>query len=58
MTTSQRITRKISLEMKSEGHYKKAAKSYRKSEQYINMINLYPILQTTLIDVENENLVN
>ena len=58
MTTSQRDTRKISLEMKSEGHYKKAAKSYRKSEQYINMLNLYPILQTTLIDCEDENLVN
>ena len=59
MTTSQRTSRKkISLEMKSQGHYKKAAKSYRKSDQYINMINLYPILQTTLIDVENENLVN
>ena len=58
MTTSQRTSRKISLEMKSVGHYKKAAKSYRKSDQYINMINLYPILQTTLIDVENENLVN
>ena len=58
MSTSQRDTRKMPLEMKSEGHYKKAAKSYRKSEQYINMINLYPILQTTLIDVEDENLVN
>ena len=58
MTTSQRNTKKISLEMKSEGHYKKAAKSYRKSEQYINMINLYPILQNTLIDCKNENLVN
>ena len=58
MTTSQTNTRKISLEMKSEGHYKKAAKSYRKSKQYINMINLYPILQTTLIEVEDENLVN
>ena len=58
MTTSQSNTRKISLEMKSEVHYKKAANSYRKSEQYINMINLYPILQTTLIDVEDENLVN
>ena len=58
MTTSQRNTRKVSLEMKSEGHYKKAAKSYRKSEQYINMINLYPILQTTLIECEDENLVN
>ena len=57
MTTSQSNTRKISLEMKSEGHYKKAAKTYRKSEQYINMINLYPILQSTLIDCEDENLV-
>ena len=58
MTTSQRNNRKFSLEMKSEGHYKKAANSYRKSKQYINMINSYPILQTTLIDVEDENLIN
>ena len=43
--------------MKSQWHYKKAAKSYRKSDQYINMINLYPILQSTLIDCEDENLV-
>ena len=58
MTTSQRNSRKISLDMKSEGHYKKAAKSYRKSDQYINMINLYPILQSTLIDCESDNLIN
>ena len=57
MTTFQTNTRKISLEMKSEGHYKKAAKSYRKSEQYIKMINLYPILQSTLIACKYENLV-
>ena len=57
MTTSQKSSRKISLEMKSEGHYKKAAKTYRKSQQYINMLNLYPILQTTLIECEDENLV-
>ena len=57
MTTSQESSRKFSLEMKSEVHYKKAAKSYRKSKQYINMINLYPILQNTLIDCKNENLV-
>ena len=57
MTIFQRTSKQISLEMKSEGHYKKAAKNYRKSEQYINMINLYPILQTTLIECENENLV-
>ena len=58
MTTFQKASRKISLEMKSEGHYKKAAQDYRKSDQYIKMINLYPILQNTLIECENENLVN
>ena len=58
MTTSQKSSRKISLEMKSEEHYKKAAKTYRKSDQYINMINLYPILQNTLIECADENLVN
>ena len=57
MTTSHRNSRKISLEMKSQVHYEKAAKSYRKSDQYINMLNLYPILQSTLIDCEDENLV-
>ena len=57
MTTSQESSRKISLEMKSEVHYKKAAKSYRKSQQYIKMINLYPTLQNTLIDCEDENLI-
>ena len=57
MTTSQESYRKISLEMKSEFHYKKAAKSYRKSLQYIKMINLYPTLQNTIIDCKDENLV-
>ena len=57
MTILQKTSRKISLEMKSEGHYKKAAKTYRKSDQYINMLNLYPILQSTLIECKEENLV-
>ena len=57
MKTFQKTSRKVSLEMKSQGHYEKAAKSYRKSNQYINMINLYPILQSTLIECEDENLV-
>ena len=57
MTISQNPSKKDSLTMKSEGHYKKAAESYRRSEQYINMINLYPILQNTLIDCKNENLI-
>ena len=57
MTISQNPSKRISLTMKSEVHYKKAADSYRRSEQYINMINLYPILQNTLIDCKNENLI-
>ena len=57
MTISHESSEKILLTMKSEGHYKKAAESYRKSEQYINMVNLYPILHNTLIDCEDENLV-
>ena len=57
MTTSQESSGKISLEMKSEIHHKKAAKSYRKSLQYIKMINLYPTLQNTIIDCKDENLV-
>ncbi len=58
MTTSQKSSRKVSLEMKSEVHYKKAAKNYKQSEQYIRMINLYPTLQNTLIECKNENLIN
>ena len=57
MTISQNPSKRISLTMKSEVHYKKAAESYRRSEQYNNMINLYPILQNTLIDCKNENLI-
>ena len=57
MTISHKSSRKISLEMKSEGHYKKAADSYRKSEQYIKMLNLYPTLQNTLMDCKDENLI-
>ena len=57
MTTSQESSRKISLEMKSEVHYKKAARSYRKSQQYMRMISLYPTLQNTLIECEDENLI-
>ena len=57
MTTSQQSSKELSLEMKSEGHYKKVAKSYRKSEQYIKMINIYTSLQNTLIEYRDENLV-
>ena len=58
MKTSQQSYKELSLDMKSEVHYKKAAKSYRESEQYIKMINIYPTLQKTLIDCRDEKLVN
>ena len=57
MTTSQQSSKELSLEMKSEGHYKKVAKSYRKSEQYIKMIYIHKSLQNTLIEYRYENLV-
>ena len=57
MTATQKISGSISLEMKSEVHYKQVAEIYRKSKQYIHMIDLYPILQSTLIDCKDENLV-
>tara|TARA_B100001287_G_C22531843_1_gene457786 strand:+ start:39 stop:266 length:228 start_codon:yes stop_codon:yes gene_type:complete len=57
MTISHNPVEKISLTMKSEGHYKKAAETYRKSKQYNNMINLYPVLQNTIIDCKDENLI-
>ncbi len=38
--------------MKSEGHYIKDAKSYRKSEKYIKMVNLYATLENTFLTEE------
>ena len=57
MATFQESSRNISQKMKSDVHYKKAAKSYKESQQYIRMINLYPTLQNTLIECKDENLV-
>ena len=57
MTISHLPSKKVSLEMKSEGHYKKAAEIYRNSDQYTNMINLYPILQNALNDCKDESLI-
>ena len=57
MTTYQTPSEEFSLTMKSVVHYKKVAENYKRSKQYINMITLYPILQSTLIDCKNENLI-
>ena len=57
MAITQKTSNKNSLEMDSEVHYKKAAENYRKSKQYIEMINLYPILQSTLKSCKDESLI-
>tara|TARA_B100000674_G_C37173048_1_gene616149 strand:- start:244 stop:420 length:177 start_codon:yes stop_codon:yes gene_type:complete len=57
MTISQESLNKFSMKMKSEIHYKKAAENYKKSKQYINMINSYPILQNSLLDCKDENFI-
>jgi len=55
MTTSQESSRKFSLEMKSEVHYKKAAKSYRKSKNLDNKI----ILSATLtVEKGDKRIIN
>ncbi len=46
-----------SLEMETEDHYRKKASFYRTSPEYGKMINLYPILQTSIKDCKGEGLV-
>ena len=46
-----------SLEMETEDHYRKKANIYRTSPEYGKMISLYPILQTTIKDCKDEDLV-
>ena len=45
------------LEMETEDHYRKKATFYRTSPEYGKMISLYPILETTIKDCKDENLV-
>ena len=46
-----------SLEMETEDHYRKKANFYRTSPEYGKMISLYPILETSIKDCKDENLV-
>ena len=46
-----------SLEMETEDHYRKKAHVYRTSAEYGKMISLYPILETSIKDCKDENLV-
>ena len=46
-----------SLEMETEDHYRKKENVYRTSPEYGKMISLYPILETSINDCKDENLV-
>ena len=45
------------LEMETEDQYRKKANVYRTSPEYGKMISLYPILETSINDCKDENLV-
>ena len=47
-----------SLEMATIETYRQMAAIYKTSEQYSKMINLYPILETSIKDCEDESLIN
>ena len=45
------------LDMETADHYRKKANVYRTSPEYGKMISLYPILETSIKDCKDENLV-
>ena len=46
------------LKMATEDFYRKQAKSYRDSEAYGKMTELYPLLEMTIKDCQGEKLVD
>ena len=51
------FNRSNSLKMETEDQYRKKANVYRTSSEYGKMISLYPILETSIKDCKDENLV-
>ncbi len=49
---------KSNLEMANDDAYKKMAKGYKDSDEYNKMINLYPVLESSIKDCKNEKLIN
>jgi len=45
------------LKMATEDQYRKKAAFYRNSKEYNKMVNLYPVLQTSIEDCKNEELL-
>ena len=47
----------INLQMANEDFYRNQAMCYRKSDEYNQMIELYPVLRHTIGACENERLI-
>ena len=47
----------LSLEMANEAFYRNQADSYRNSDEYNRMINLYPVLKNSIGECKNERFV-
>ncbi len=58
MESSKHWAEKITMRMASTEVYRKKAEGYRSSEAYSKMIGLYPVLQTSINECLNEELVN
>tara|TARA_Y100001970_G_scaffold286901_1_gene410213 strand:+ start:3733 stop:3909 length:177 start_codon:yes stop_codon:yes gene_type:complete len=57
MKTFEKSLNQISLNMQSEKEYKLLAENYRRSAQYIQMIGLYPILETSIKTCKDDKLI-
>ena len=57
MDLNQKISQPFALEMATEDDYRRRAENYRSSAEYNKMIGLYPILQSSIIDCQDEKLV-
>jgi len=57
MDTSTKIGSGVNLEMANEAYYRDQANSYRNSDEYNRMVNLYPVLKTTIGECKNERFV-
>ena len=57
MEASAKIESSLNLEMANEAFYRNQAICYRNSDEYSEMIKLYPVLKNTIGECENERFV-
>ncbi len=57
MSNPLEVSSDTSLEMANETFYRNQANSYRKSEEYSQMVRLYPVLKHSIGECKNESFV-